>query len=206
MVCNWTTFLHQAVPNYFRVHSPYIPIWLSPHCLKRIPWSVLIHQAAFKCDIFRFIFQICSESITSWPFSFSKLLALCFFYIWPVFVSLYDLSIVIILVSLPSPESSSKRNRLVRETFEIVIVQWTFVNLHYISSMQSEISVNLDQTVCDKFHWRSGIFYHKSTQHVNLNRFDNIILYLLLLVGSFHNYIFSRLNISVIDFGATISF
>ena len=96
------------------------------HCLKRIPWSVLIHQAAFKCDIFRFIFQICSESITSWPFSFSKLLALCFFYIWPVFVSLYDLSIVIILVSLPSPESSSKRNRLVRETFEIVIVQWTY--------------------------------------------------------------------------------
>ena len=126
LVCNWTTFLHQAVPNYFRVHSPYIPIWLSPHCLKRIPWSVLIHQAAFKCDIFRFIFQICSESITSWPFSFSKLLALCFFYIWPVFVSLYDLLIVIILVSLPSSESSSKRNRLVRETFEIVIVQWTY--------------------------------------------------------------------------------
>ena len=73
-------------------------------------------------------------------------------------------------------------------------IQWTFVNLHYISSTQSEISVNLDQTVCDKFHWRSGIFYHKSTQHVNLNRFGNIILYLL-LVGSFHNYIFSRLAV-----------
>ena len=131
LVCNWTTFLHQAVPNYFRVHSPYIPIWLSPHCLKRIPWSVLIHQAAFKCDIFRFIFQICSDSITSWPFSFSKLLALCFFYIWPIFVSLYDLSIVIILMPLPSPESSSKGNRLIRKTFEIVNIQWTYsVNIY----------------------------------------------------------------------------
>ena len=48
---------------------------------------------------------------------------------------------------------------------------WTFT-----ISTQSEIRDNVDQTVCDKFHWRSGIFYHKSTQHVNLNRFDNIIL------------------------------
>ena len=71
-------------------------------------------------------------------------------------------------------------------------IQWIFVNLHYISSTQSEISVNLDQTVCDKFHWRSGIFFHKSTQHANLNWFDNIILSPVLLVGSFHNYIFSR--------------
>ena len=53
-------------------------------------------------------------------------------------------------------------------------------------------SVNLDQNVCDKFHWRFSVFYEKSTQHVNLNWFHNIILSLVLLVGSFHNYIFSR--------------
>ena len=197
-MCNWTTFLHQAVPNYFRVHSPYIPIWLSPHCLKRIPWSVLIHQAAFKCDIFRFIFQICSESITSWPliFRYPKLLAVCFFYIWPVFVSLHACQLSSSwfhyhLLNHHPKETVWSEKRLRLWLFNEYI-QWTFVNLHYISSTQSEISVNLDQTVCDKFHWRSGIFYHKSTQHVNLNRFDNIILSPVLLVGSFHNYIFSR--------------
>ena len=44
---------------------------------------------------------------------------------------------------------------VVSKTFEVWIFNehlWTFS-----ISTQSEIGVNLDQTVCDKFHWRSGL-------------------------------------------------
>ena len=150
--------------------SVYHPIW-------RILWSVLIHETAFKCDIFRFIFQICSESITSWPliFRYPKLLAVCFFYIWPVFVSLHACQLSSSWFHYHLLNHHPKETVWSEKRFRLWLFNehvWTFTLYH-----PPKNNVNLDQNVSDNFHWRFSVFYEKYTQHVNLNRFPDIIWY-----------------------------
>ena len=74
---------------------------------------------------------------------------------------------------------------VVSKTFQVWIFNehlWTF-SIY----VQSEISVNLDQTVCDKFHWRSGLCSSCQTQknkYKSVSQHFFLVLLLLLRIVS----------------------